>query len=76
MANNKKAEGSVIDTVEGGQIFAPNRKGNQKSYDEKAFTEQKAKATDDNRKLAGDLTEAETEQYAEKVSKKQKEEVS
>ena len=69
-----KADGSLLVPLEGGQIFAPNRKGNQKSYDEKAFTEQKAKATDDNRKLAGDLTDAETKQYAEKVSKKQKEE--
>jgi hypothetical protein len=58
---------------EGGQIFVPDRKGSQTSYDEDAFSKQKARATDDNRKLAGNLTDAETKQYAEKVSKKQKE---
>ena len=68
-----RAEGTLLVPLEGGQIYAPNRKGNQKSYDEKAFTEQKARHTEAERKLAGNLTDAETKKYAEKVSKKQKE---
>ena len=68
-----KADGSLMVPPEGGQIFVPDRKGSQTSYDEDAFSKQKARATDDNRKLAGKLTDAETKQYAEKVSIKQKE---
>ena len=68
-----KAEGSIMVPPEGGQIFVPDRKGSQTSYDEDAFSKQKARATDDNRKRAGKLTDAETEKYAEKVSIKQKE---
>ena len=68
-----RAEGSIMVPPEGGQIFVPDRKGSQTSYDEDAFSKQKARATDDNRKRAGKLTDAETKQYAEKVSIKQKE---
>ena len=68
-----KADGSLMVPPEGGQIFVPDRKGTQTSYDEDAFSKQKARATDDNRKRAGKLTDAETKQYAEKVSIKQKE---
>jgi len=68
-----KAEGSVIDTVEGGRIYVPKRDPNQTSYDKDALSKQKARQTENQRKLAGNLTDAETEQNYQRVTKEQKE---
>ena len=68
-----KAEGTVIDTVEGGRIYVPKRDPNQTSYDKDALSKQKARQTENQRKLAGNLTDAETEQNYQRVTKEQKE---
>lgn len=63
-----KADGSLIVPPEGGQIFVPDRKGSQTSYDEDALSKQKAtpkqdwaraqKVREDNEKLQKQLDAA------------------
>ena len=58
---------------DGSEIFVPDRKESQTSYDEDALSKQKARHTEAERKLAGKLTDKETDENYQRVSKKEKE---
>ena len=69
-----RAEGSIMVPPEGGQIFVPDRKGSQTSYNKGDDERSQITALEDNRKLEGkNLTTGETKQYSKKSSKKQTE---